>query len=289
MRTSEINIRDPFVLVHEGRYFMYGTRGESCWGLMDGFDVYVGEDLEHWEGPFEIFHKNGDFWADRSYWAPEVYQHGDCFYLFATFGGEGRRRGTQILKSRDPLGPFEPISEGPVTPGEWECIDGTYFKEENRAYMIFVHEHTQIVDGEICLMPLEDTLSQAAGPAVSLFRASDALWVRPTGKDQHLITDGPFLHRCQDPDKTLVMIWSSFGESGYGQAVAKSVSGSVEGPWVQRHQLLFEKDGGHGMLFWGLDQALYLTLHAPNTHKLERPVFRQIREEDLLSGTWQER
>lgn len=27
---ESINIRDPFVLVHEGKYYLYGTRGPEC-------------------------------------------------------------------------------------------------------------------------------------------------------------------------------------------------------------------------------------------------------------------
>ena len=73
MKTNEINIRDPFVLVHGGKYYLYGTRGETCWGPADGFDVYVGQDLKNWEGPIVCFHNDGSFWADRNYWAPEVY------------------------------------------------------------------------------------------------------------------------------------------------------------------------------------------------------------------------
>ena len=46
MRLSDINLRDPFVLVHEGRYYLYGTRGATCWGPATGFDVYVSADLE---------------------------------------------------------------------------------------------------------------------------------------------------------------------------------------------------------------------------------------------------
>lgn len=30
MKRTEINIRDPFVLVHEGKYYLYGTRGATC-------------------------------------------------------------------------------------------------------------------------------------------------------------------------------------------------------------------------------------------------------------------
>ena len=41
MKKEQINIRDPFVLVHEGTYYLYGTRGATCWGPADGFDVYT--------------------------------------------------------------------------------------------------------------------------------------------------------------------------------------------------------------------------------------------------------
>ena len=55
MRTDEINIRDPFVLVHEGKYYLYGTRGATCWGPATGFDVYFGDDLENWSAPVPCF------------------------------------------------------------------------------------------------------------------------------------------------------------------------------------------------------------------------------------------
>ena len=32
MKTDEINIRDPFVLVHGGKYYLYGTRGGNLLG-----------------------------------------------------------------------------------------------------------------------------------------------------------------------------------------------------------------------------------------------------------------
>ena len=51
MRTNEINIRDPYILLHGDRYYLYGTRSASCWGLMDGFDCYVSDDLENWSDP----------------------------------------------------------------------------------------------------------------------------------------------------------------------------------------------------------------------------------------------
>ena len=66
MKTNEINIRDPFVLLENGTYYLYGTRGATCWGPATGFDVYTGTDLENWEGPFPCFENDGTFWADRN-------------------------------------------------------------------------------------------------------------------------------------------------------------------------------------------------------------------------------
>lgn len=36
-------------------------------------------------------------------------------------------RGTQILRADKPEGPFVPLSDGPVTPADWECLDGTLY------------------------------------------------------------------------------------------------------------------------------------------------------------------
>ena len=74
---SQINIRDPFVLFTQGRYYLYGTRGETCWGPASGFDVYVSRDLETWSEPQACFENDGTFWADRNYWAPEVHRWKD--------------------------------------------------------------------------------------------------------------------------------------------------------------------------------------------------------------------
>lgn len=41
MRREDIDIRDPYVLVHDGKYYLYGTRSATCWGEADGFDCYV--------------------------------------------------------------------------------------------------------------------------------------------------------------------------------------------------------------------------------------------------------
>ncbi len=278
MLTEQINIRDPFVLVHGGQYWLYGTRGATCWGPADGFDVYTGTDLVSWEGPFVCFRNDGSFWADRNYWAPEVHPWRGMFYLFASFKSASRRRRTAVLRSDSPAGPFVPWSDAPVTPADWECLDGTFYvSPAGIPYMVFCHEWVQAGDGEIRAMRLTDDLKAPAGEPFLLFRGSDASWAREIRHSSVItgyVTDGPFLWRRDDG--TLFCLWSGFSEKGYAQGLAVSDNGDISGHFVQTDPLFLE-DGGHGMLFRTLEGDLRLTLHRPNTHLLERPAFLPVR------------
>lgn len=272
MRTDEINIRDPFVLLHEGTYYLYGTRGATCWGPATGFDVYTSQDLTAWEGPFPCFENDGSFWADRNYWAPEVHGWQGNWYMFASFKSETRHRGTAILRAETPLGPFAPWSDGPVTPAGWECLDGTFYADrQGRPWMVFCHEWVQAGDGEIWAMPLSDDLKRADGEMHLLFRASEAPWTRTihhsSGVDGR-VTDGPYLWRAEDG--RLLCLWSSLSAEGYTQGLAVSDTGEIDGHFSQLPPL-FERDGGHGMLFRTKENQVMLVLHSPNTHLQERP------------------
>ena len=269
MKLSEIHIRDPYVLPYGGKYYLYGTTGATCWGAADCFYGYMSGDLDDWEGPFEIFRRPEGFWADRHYWAPEVHFYKGSFYMFASFKAEGVCRGTQILKSSSPLGPFELHSDGPVTPPDWECLDGTlYVDGSGTPFIVFCHEWVQIRDGTICVRRLSDGLDAPAGEPLTLFHGSDPSWA---DKDaEHYVTDGPFLYRRGNGE--LLMLWSS-STRDYVQAVSRSASGEIEGPWEHDSELIFEKDGGHGMLFRAFDGRLMMALHRPNNTPRERAVF----------------
>ena len=274
MRTEAINIRDPFVLLHENVYYLYGTRGATCWGPADGFDVYTSPDLSNWEGPIPCFENDGTFWADQNYWAPEVHPWRGAWYMFASFKSNERHRGTAILRADSPRGPFIPWSDGPVTPPDWECLDCTFYVDrEGQPWMVYCHEWVQAGDGEIWAVRLSDDLRAAKGDAVLLFRASEAPWakrVRHSSGQEGYVTDGPFLWRARDG--RLLCLWSSLSEKGYTQALAVSESGEINSHFQQLPPL-FERDGGHGMLFLTKEGQLTLTLHSPNEHLKERPKF----------------
>lgn len=286
MKTHDVHLRDPFVLTRpeEGRYYLYGTTDPDPWnGPGQGFSAFVSADLENWSGPYPVFSPPAGFWADRQFWAPEVHFHDGAYWMLASFKAEGRRRGVQMLRADAPLGPFLPISDGPVTPGSWDCLDGTLFWDEvSRPWLVFSHEWTQVRDGEICCMPLRPDLREAAGEPITLFQASKSGWSIPDtgsvvrGEGRNYVTDGPFLHRCAKG--TLWMLWSSYGCQGYAVGLAKSLSGRITGPWAHEKEPLFAKDGGHGMLFRTLEGELRLALHRPNETPFERPCFLPVEE-----------
>ena len=276
MKLSEIHIRDPFILPDRGAYYLYGTRGPTCWGEADGFDVYTSADLSDWNGPFPVFIRPDNFWADRNFWAPEVHIYRGRYFMPASFKSKDRCRGTQILAADSPMGPFLPYSDGPVTPGDWECLDGTLYVENGTPYMVFCREWLQVRDGEMCAMPLREDLRTAAGNPVVLFRASEPDWADTDA--ENYVTDGPFLYRS--PAGKLLMFWSS-GRSGvYCQAVSRSSDGTLLGQWQHDPKLLIDCDGGHGMVFQTFDGQLLFTCHQPNQSPLERP--RLIRLDGML-------
>ncbi len=288
MKKTDIKIRDPFIVpvVSEGRYYLCGTTDDQCWDEKCGvgLDGYWSSDLEEWHGPFPLFRPPAGFWATGNFWAPEMHCFHGQYYLFASFKAPGVCRGTQVLRSSGgPMGPYVPISTGPVTPAAWECLDGTLFVDHaGEPWMVFCHEWVQVGDGEICALRLSADLTRGVSETVKLFNASSAPWVRQISSTRSngttkigMVTDGPFLVRTQG---RLLMLWSSIGADGYAMGIAHSADGTLTGPWTQQAEPLFGKDGGHGMIYYTFDGKLMMTLHTPNNTPMERPVFLPLRE-----------
>ena len=286
MKTADIQIRDPFILPVPAteEYFLFGTTDTNAWnGPAQGFDCYRSHDLENWEGPIPAFRPPTGFWSNTNFWAPEVHCFNGRYYMFASFKAPRRYRGTQILAADVPQGPYLPISDGPVTPPDWECLDGTlHVGYQGVPWLVFCHEWVQIHNGAIYAMPLTADLTQPAGKPVLLFNASEAPWVKrrtwPENNGEYrfptYVTDGPFLFRTRN--KSLLMLWSSVGEHGYAMGIARSGSGYITGPWTQDAEPIWSKDGGHGMIFRTFDERLMLTLHHPNRTPEERALFREL-------------
>lgn len=280
MRLSDIHIRDPFILLDGGKYYLYGTRFNGEKGtypqISDGTDVYISDDLINFLDPIPAFRRDENFWGTHHFWAPEVHKFNGKYYMFVTVASLQRNRGVQILVSDRPDGMFSPCANDAATPKEWECLDGTLYVENGIPYMVFCHEWSQIGNGEMCLMQLSEDLSEAVNKPVTLFKASDPKW--STGfleNRDKFVTDGPFLYT--NSAGRLLMIWSSIANDKYVEAISYSDNG-IHGPWKHYNELLYSDDGGHGMLFKDKNGQLLFTMHYPNTNDFERPVIVKVKE-----------
>lgn len=263
MKANEINIRDPFVLLYDGKYYMYGT------GLSGkGYGCVVSDDLENWSERIQVFAPGDDFEGDADFWAPECHYYNGSFYLFATYHSKiTEKRGVAIFKSSSPLGPFEQITLGHITPHYRDCIDGTlYVDEDGQPWMIYVNEWTSNPDeiGTMAAAKLSDDLTHFISIPVELFKANGHLWTDGG------ITDGPFLYRSESGK--LLMLWSNSAKSGgYSVGLAVSSNGKPDGKWIHQTEAVYKKDnlneldGGHGMLFRDKNGQLLMAIHSPNS------------------------
>ena len=283
---NEIHFRDPFILAvpEHGRHYLIGTpsyRTESgaVSGPGSGLDVFCSADLQTWEGPKTVFEPPAGFWGTRDFWAPELHRYQGRFYILCSFKAPDACRGTHILVADDALGPYEPLTNEPPTPRDWECLDGTLFVDDDGSpWMVFCHEWVQVGDGEICAVQLSNDLTRPIGDPKLLFAASQASWVEAYPKPDCYVTDGPSLHRAWDG--SLLMTWSSFTKGRYAVGLAKSPNGSIEGPWDQMPTPLYDKDGGHGSVCRTLSGDLVLALHRPNRAPAERPLLLPLVEQE---------
>ena len=273
MKNKDINIRDPFVLSESGKYYMYGTRAKNFGVNVDGVDVYVSEDLENWSEAKECL-RSSDYGLNGGVnWAPEVHKYRGRYYMFITFTQKNGLRGTYVLVSEKPEGPFKPHSIGAVTPDGWECLDGTLYVENGVPYLVFCHEHTQIIDGTVCYILLSDDLTKSVGEPVTLFSGSEPNFVDGPISNGHYVTDGPYMFRTKTG--VLLMLWSTFIRGQYAECLVRFENG-INGTFEHLEPLI-DDDGGHGMVFYA-GERLMLTFHTPNVTDYERPKFIELED-----------
>ncbi len=276
--------RDPCVIVVDGVYYSYGT-GWFCMkntsGKLDGYWQDIGRVVQVPED------------AEGDYWAPEVHVYNGSYYMFTTYrSAKTGHRGCTIMKSDSPEGPFVEITDGHITPADWDSIDGTFYVDEDgQPWMIFVHEWTSMPDhvGRMAAAKLSDDLTEFISEPIDLFGAKDPAWAK------NGVTDGCWMYKCETGE--LLMIWSNSDAAGYCVGIARSDNGKVDGKWTQDKPLLYSKaltdsyDGGHGMIFTDTDGQMYLSIHSPNSSsdsQKEKPTFIPIKERDgtLVWDLW---
>lgn len=247
-----VTIRDPFILEHDGLYYLYGTTSSES-----GFMAFASGDLVHWTGPLTVYRKPTDAtWNVQSFWAPEVHHYGDRFYMYYTAADSQDRPAIGVAVSKSPLGPFVDAATKPITPAGWETLDAHVFVDDDgQSYLLYSHSWTQVGAGSIYIQALADDLLSLIGEPKLLASAADQWWTRGTlGR----VLEAPTV--IKHGGKYYLM-YSSFATDEYG--VGYAVADHLYGPYEHKERILFN-DSGHNSVFVGPDGLYYTAYHAPN-------------------------
>jgi hypothetical protein len=270
---DSIYLSDPFILADQktNMYYMTGTGGK----------LWKSKDLKYWDGPYTVAITDSNSWMGPRpmIWAAEIHPYKNKYYYFATFtnkavtidtvkGNVIERRACHVLVSNKPDGPFIPMQDPTYLPASKPTLDGTFWIDtDGKPYMVYCYEWLQNWNGTVEKIELKPDLSGTIGEGKVLFHAFDSPWSREkdeTGKEiPNKVTDGPYLFKTTTV--RLGMIWTSWVYNVHTQGVAYSVSGTLDGPWIQQKEPVTPPDYGHGMLFRTLTGKQLMAVHS---HKI---------------------
>lgn len=289
MQRNEIRVRDPYIVLDNGTYYLYATTGEKT------LSFYTGTDLDHWELGGVAFEIPDDSWACKDVWAAEVHRYKGKFYLFVSLLGKDGLRGTQIAVADTPAGPFVPLVNRPATPKGQSCIDGTLYVCEDVPYILYSHDwpdcyvaEKNAFVGQICAVRLSEDLTSIAGEPWVLFDSDEAPISAATpdimeqayyGKTNiRYGTDAPFVQTLSNG--SLLLTWSPYLNDNYVVLGAISRNGDIKGPWEHLDAPIFDNNGGHAMFFYDREGRHCMCLHAPEKQMLERACLFEVEEKD---------
>ena len=228
-----VPLGDPFILLNNGTYYAYGTNSD------EGIEVYTSDDLQTWKYKGMALHKK-DSWADRWFWAPEVYEVNGKFYMYYTADEH-----ICVATSTSPSGPFVQEKKEPMLAHE-KCIDNSLFIDDNgKPYLFF----DRFNDGlNIWVAELEKDLvtikKETMHPCIHVSQSWEEVWPR--------VNEGPYVLKHNG---VYYMTYSanSYESPFYGLGCATATD--LMGTWTKYDENpLLQKPGdlvgvGHGAIF----------------------------------------
>ncbi|MGV8093117.1 MAG: glycoside hydrolase family 43 protein [Mangrovibacterium sp.] len=257
---SKVPLGDPFIMLWEDQYYAYGTLSEN------GIAVFVSDDLLNWSVPRNVpgglVLNKADVWADRWFWAPEVYYVNGKFYMYYSADEH-----ICVATSDSPLGPFRQEVQKPMIEGE-KCIDNSLFiDDDGKPYLFF----DRFNDGlNIWVAELEDNLTdikpETMHKCINVSQAWEQVWPR--------VNEGSFVIKRNG---TYYMTYSanSYESPFYGIGFATATN--INGPWTKyENNPIFQKPGdlvgvGHSAMFTDKEGKLRIVFHAHNSQTKIHP------------------
>lgn len=254
---------DPFVLVENGTYYMYGTSHK------DGIEVYRSKDMITWEGPCGargglVLHKD-DVFGEKWFWAPEIFRLNNKYYMF--YSADER---SAVAVSDSPLGPFTQAVQKPLL--DFKAIDGSLFIDtDGRKYYYFVNFTPSGMQSWVA----EITVGATGGsPIIKQETMRKCIGQSQAWEMDQSVNEGPCVLKYKD---TYFLVYSAnayFNQNyGLGFATAKNPMG----PWIKydKNPILQKPDSlvgvGHCQFFTGVDNNLYVVYHAHSSKASVQP------------------
>ncbi|MEA4982232.1 MAG: family 43 glycosylhydrolase, partial [Paludibacter sp.] len=123
---QKLPLADPFILYHNNQYYAYGTSDAN------GIAVYTSDDLKFWSKASRLaLHKDNSY-ADRWFWAPEVYYLNGQFYMYYSADEH-----ICVATAKSPLGPFTQEVQQPMF-AEKGIDNSLFIDDDGKAYLFFV-------------------------------------------------------------------------------------------------------------------------------------------------------
>lgn len=214
------NAADPFVLLHDGKYYLYATNAAS-----EGYKVSVSDDLITWEDKGFCLKKD-DVMGEECFWAPEVMYYEGKFYMIYT-----AQEHIAVAVSDSPLGPFEQEEKQWLI--EKKAIDGHFFKDDDGSIYLYYNQ----IEDKYCIAGVkmnEDMKSVCEETKKELLFGGELEWELI---DDSKVIEGPFMLKHNGK---YYLTYSANGYESIYYAVGYAVSDSPLGK--------FKKYEGNPML-----------------------------------------
>lgn len=247
--SPNINLADPYILLHDGVYYAYGTSSD------EGFEVHYSDNLHDWIKHPEMLLKKEDSYGEKWFWAPEVYYNpaNKKFYLY--YSAEEH---ICVATSDSPLGPFKQDVKKPMR--EEKGIDSSLFLDDDGTPYIFFDRFTN--GNVIWVAQLENDWTTIKEETLTMCIEATQPWETVEGK----VVEGASVLKH---DGVYYMIYSGndFRSLDYGVGFATATS--PFGPWTKSEGnpvLQRPTDSlvgtGHGAYFGDKDGGLKYVFHA---------------------------
>ena len=274
--SDKVPLGDPFIMLWEGKYYAYGTYSN------DGIAVYVSDDLVTWTGNTSLALHKDEVWADRWFWAPEVYAVNGKFYMYYSADEH-----ICVATSDSPLGPFRQEIQKPMIADE-KCIDNSMFRDsDGKPYLFF----DRFNDGlNVWVAELESNLTdikpETMKKCINVSQAWEEVWPR--------VNEGPFVFKHNDK---YYMTYSANSYESQFYGVGFATATSPTGPWAKYEKNpVLQKPGnlvgvGHSAMFTDKEGKLRIVFHAHNSSSQIHPrhmhissvTFENIGSQEILT------